>query len=135
MHSQNDNDISSVNQNKQLSSQNRKPSTPKATVVATGGAVAAAAVPPPPVPPRGIRTPLNPIVPGAGGNVLPSTPNRYLQPIFRTNRLTTSVTVYDGQTLVLGGMITNQIVSIDDKVPGLGEENQDLSGFYIRIIR
>lgn len=49
------------------------------------------------------------------------TPNTILQPIFSTRRVATGVKVYDGATVVLGGLITDQNTNIDDRVPLLGD--------------
>ena len=46
--------------------------------------------------------------------------NKVLQPVFRTNRLSTGVTVWDGSTVVLGGVLTEKTTDIQDKVPILG---------------
>lgn len=42
-------------------------------------------------------------------------------PIFRVRQLTTSCSVWDGQTIVLGGLISDNVVKIKDKVPFLGD--------------
>ena len=42
------------------------------------------------------------------------------QPVFETRSLTTSVHVEDGETIVLGGLITDKTTSYQDKVPFLG---------------
>lgn len=47
--------------------------------------------------------------------------NDVLQPIFRTNKVTTSVTIYDGSTIVLGGAMYDKRQDINDKVPILGD--------------
>ncbi|MFQ3670018.1 MAG: hypothetical protein SNJ84_01015 [Verrucomicrobiia bacterium] len=44
-----------------------------------------------------------------------------LAPVFSTRKVTTLVRVLDGQTLVMGGLIDNQIQEINDKVPVLGD--------------
>lgn len=49
------------------------------------------------------------------------TPNRIFQPIFSRRKITTSVKVYDGATVVLGGAITDQEILIDDEIPVLGK--------------
>lgn len=49
------------------------------------------------------------------------TPNTILQPIFSTKKVVTSVKIYDGATVVLGGLITDQTTMINDKVPLLGD--------------
>ncbi len=48
------------------------------------------------------------------------TPNIISQPIFSTKKITTSVKVYDGATVVLGGLVSDQSIMIDDKVPVIG---------------
>ena len=47
--------------------------------------------------------------------------NDIKQPLFSTRDLITSVVIWDGQTVVLGGLITEQLQKIDDKVPFLGD--------------
>jgi len=42
------------------------------------------------------------------------------QPIFETRNVTTSVYVNDGETIVLGGLITDKTTTYQDKVPLLG---------------
>jgi general secretion pathway protein D len=49
------------------------------------------------------------------------TPNVINQPIFSTRKVTTSVTVWDGQTVVLGGMMREDVQKVQDKVPLLGD--------------
>jgi general secretion pathway protein D len=48
------------------------------------------------------------------------TPNTILQPIFSTKKINTAVKVYDGATVVLGGLITDSSTMIDDRVPVIG---------------
>lgn len=43
------------------------------------------------------------------------------QPIFSTRKVTTSVTVWDGQTVVLGGLIREDVQKVEDKVPIAGD--------------
>lgn len=47
--------------------------------------------------------------------------NAILQPVFRTIRLNTGVTVQDGATVVVGGLIQQKIENVDDQVPLLGD--------------
>ena len=47
--------------------------------------------------------------------------NPILQPVFRTNKLSTGVLVWDGSTVVLGGVLSEKRTQIDDKVPILGD--------------
>lgn len=49
------------------------------------------------------------------------TPNTILQPIFSTKKIVSSVKVYDGATIVLGGLISDQEIMIDDHVPVIGK--------------
>jgi general secretion pathway protein D len=49
------------------------------------------------------------------------TPNVINQPIFSTRRVTTSVSVWDGQTVALGGLMREDVQKIEDKVPILGD--------------
>lgn len=44
-----------------------------------------------------------------------------LQPIFATRNVTTSVSVWDGQTIVMGGLIREQAQKMDDKIPIIGD--------------
>jgi general secretion pathway protein D len=62
----------------------------------------------------------------AGGN--PSgigtfvfTPNVINQPIFSVRKVTTSVSIWDGQTVALGGLIREDVQKVNDKVPILGD--------------
>lgn len=47
--------------------------------------------------------------------------NPILQPVFRSNKLKTAVLVWDGSTVVLGGVISEKKEEINDKVPILGD--------------
>lgn len=53
--------------------------------------------------------------------VIEATPNIINQPVFSTREVTTEVTVYDGSTVVLGGLIREDIQKVEDKVPILGD--------------
>jgi general secretion pathway protein D len=53
------------------------------------------------------------------GNI--SVPNDIKQPLFSTRDLMTSVEIWDGQTVVLGGLIREDLQKIDDKIPFLGD--------------
>ncbi len=52
-------------------------------------------------------------------NVL--TQNVINQPIFSVRKVSTSVSVYDGSTVVLGGLVREDIQKVNDKVPILGD--------------
>lgn len=43
------------------------------------------------------------------------------QPIFKVRSISTSVSIYNGATVVMGGMITENRISSDDKIPFLGD--------------
>ncbi len=49
------------------------------------------------------------------------TPNVINQPIFSTRKVTTSVSVFDGATVMLGGLIREDVQKVEDKVPILGD--------------
>jgi general secretion pathway protein D len=54
------------------------------------------------------------------GNITVSVPSGFFQPIFSTREVTTDVTVFDGATVVIGGLTREEVKTIDDKVPILG---------------
>lgn len=43
------------------------------------------------------------------------------QPVFASRKVTTSIVVWDGQTVVMGGLIREDLVKYEDKVPLLGD--------------
>lgn len=49
------------------------------------------------------------------------TANVINQPVFSTRKVTTSVSIWDGQTVVLGGLIREDVQKVEDKVPLLGD--------------
>jgi len=49
------------------------------------------------------------------------TENRIEQPVFSTRKLSTSVTIWDGMTLGVGGLIREDVQTVEDKVPILGD--------------
>lgn len=49
------------------------------------------------------------------------TANVINQPIFSTRKVTTSVSIWDGQTVALGGLIREDVQKAQDKVPLLGD--------------
>jgi general secretion pathway protein D len=49
------------------------------------------------------------------------TPNVMNQPIFSVRKVTTSVSIWDGQTVALGGLIREDVQKVNDKVPILGD--------------
>jgi type II secretory pathway component GspD/PulD (secretin)/tetratricopeptide (TPR) repeat protein len=65
---------------------------------------------------------------GAGGVTVFSlsapvllTQNVINQPIFSTRKVTTNVSVWDGQTVVLGGLMREDVQKTEDKVPIIGD--------------
>lgn len=55
---------------------------------------------------------------GAFGEI---TPNAILKPLFRTIRGKTSLRILDGQTIVMGGLLSETRKQVNDKVPILGD--------------
>ena len=49
------------------------------------------------------------------------TPNVINQPIFSTRKVQTSVSIWDGQTVVIGGLMREDIQKVEDKTPVLGD--------------
>lgn len=49
------------------------------------------------------------------------TENRIPQPVFSTRKVQTAVTVWDGQTVAMGGLIREDVQDVEDKVPLLGD--------------
>ena len=49
------------------------------------------------------------------------TENKIEQPIFATRKVSTSVTIWDGQTVAIGGLIREDVQSVEDKVPFFGD--------------
>lgn len=49
------------------------------------------------------------------------TPNVINQPIFSTRKVTTSVSLWDGQTVVLGGLMREDVQKTEDRTPLLGD--------------
>ncbi|MBN8709147.1 MAG: hypothetical protein BGO12_07795 [Verrucomicrobia bacterium 61-8] len=50
-----------------------------------------------------------------------ATENVINQPVFSTREVTTDVTVFDGATVVLGGLIREDVQKVEDKTPILGD--------------
>ncbi len=50
-----------------------------------------------------------------------SVPSGFIQPIFDVRQINTNVTIFDGATVVLGGLTRDQVETVDDKVPILGD--------------
>ncbi len=43
------------------------------------------------------------------------------QPVFSSRNVTTSIVIWDGQTVVMGGLIREDLVTVSDKIPLLGD--------------
>ncbi|MGZ0707980.1 type II secretory pathway, component PulD [Coraliomargarita sp. W4R53] len=56
----------------------------------------------------------------ANGTVA-TVPAGFYQPIFSTREMSTEVTVYDGATVVMGGLTRDEVKSVKDSVPVLGD--------------
>src|SRR5207249_5044780 len=56
---------------------------------------------------------------GTGPTLL--TDNVINQPIFSTRKVTTSVSVYDGSTVVLGGLMREDVQKTEDRTPIIGD--------------
>ncbi|MFH1497467.1 MAG: type II secretory pathway, component PulD [Verrucomicrobiota bacterium] len=50
-----------------------------------------------------------------------SVPSGFYQPIFSVREISTKVTVWDGATLVMGGLTREEVRKVNDKVPLLGD--------------
>ncbi|MFZ9964389.1 MAG: Amuc_1098 family type IV pilus outer membrane protein [Terrimicrobiaceae bacterium] len=60
------------------------------------------------------------IIPRPSGT-FEATPNTMNQPVFSTREVTTQVSIYDGQTVALGGLMREDVQKVQDKVPILGD--------------
>ncbi len=49
------------------------------------------------------------------------TENRIEMPVFSTRRVNTSLTIYDGHTVAVGGLMREDVQNVEDKVPVLGD--------------
>jgi general secretion pathway protein D len=49
------------------------------------------------------------------------TTNIINQPVFSVRKITTNVSIWDGQTVALGGLISENVQQVNDKVPVLGD--------------
>ena len=57
---------------------------------------------------------------GVANSVL-LTENRIEMPVFSTRRVNTSLTIYDGYTVAVGGLMREDVQNVEDKVPILGD--------------
>ncbi|MFV0338884.1 MAG: Amuc_1098 family type IV pilus outer membrane protein [Chthoniobacterales bacterium] len=56
-----------------------------------------------------------------GSNQIVLTENAINQPVFSVREITTNVTIYDGQTIVLGGLMREDVQKVQDKTPIIGD--------------
>jgi general secretion pathway protein D len=61
------------------------------------------------------------IATGGIGNQRVLAAQPYVQPVFRTNRLNTAISIYDGATVVLGGVVSQNVRGVHDRVPIFGD--------------
>lgn len=66
-------------------------------------------------------------------STLTLTENEILMPVFDAVKETTNATVYDGQTIAIGGLIGEDITKFEDKVPFLGDA--PVAGRFFRSTR
>ncbi len=55
------------------------------------------------------------------GSTTVTVPSGFFQPIFSVRQIRTEVTIYDGATVVMGGLTREEVLTINDKVPILGD--------------
>jgi len=55
------------------------------------------------------------------GDTTVTVPAGFYQPIFSTREIQTEVTIFDGATIVMGGLTREEVKSVKDKVPVLGD--------------
>ena len=60
-------------------------------------------------------------VTGASEQTTVTVPAGFYQPIFSTRELSTEVTVFDGATIVMGGLTRDEVKYVEDKVPVIGD--------------
>ena len=73
---------------------------------------------------QAVATVLNPLALTANANNVTGqllTENVINQPIFSVRKVTTDVSIWDGQTVALGGLIREDVQKVNDKVPVLGD--------------
>jgi general secretion pathway protein D len=63
----------------------------------------------------------SPINSTEGGRSITITENAILMPVFSRNSITTNISIADGATIVVGGLLKDSIQDVEDKVPVLGD--------------
>ena len=66
----------------------------------------------------------------AGGSSTMIAPSGILMPIFSVRKVNTSVTIFDGATVIIGGLTREEIKTVEDRIPFLG--NIPLIGNFFR---
>jgi len=68
-------------------------------------------------------SPINSTAPSAfgGDQTIEITPNEILMPIFSVNRAHTALTIADGATVLIGGLLQEHVTKVEDKVPVFGD--------------
>ncbi len=55
------------------------------------------------------------------GNTTVTVPSGFYQPIFSVRDISTKVTIWDGATLIMGGLTREEVKKVNDKIPVLGD--------------
>ncbi|MCB1097977.1 MAG: type II and III secretion system protein [Verrucomicrobiae bacterium] len=63
----------------------------------------------------------SPITTVEGGETIVLTENRIPQPIFRVVQLSTTVSIWNNNTVVIGGLVSDEVSTINDKTPIFGD--------------
>jgi general secretion pathway protein D len=58
---------------------------------------------------------------GSEPNTVTLTENRIEMPVFSVRRVNTALTIYDGYTVAVGGLMREDVQNVEDKVPILGD--------------
>ena len=63
-------------------------------------------------------------------------PSGILMPIFSVRKVNTSVTIFDGATVIIGGLTREEVKTVNDKIPVLGNIPLlvDYSNLQLRVI-
>jgi general secretion pathway protein D len=70
----------------------------------------------------GIISTLTSVTEGGGGQpTVVTVPSGFFQPVFSTREVVTKVTIWDGATLVMGGLTREEVTKVNDSVPILGD--------------
>ena len=55
------------------------------------------------------------------GSTMVNVPSGFYQPIFSVRDISTKVTIWDGATLIMGGLTREEVKKVNDKVPVIGD--------------